>query len=130
VTKTVLPEDQGSVPSTHRAAHNSVTQDPRAQTQHPELYGHQAHNWYTNIHVMRTAGHSFLFVCFFFLFFFFFETGFLCIPWLSWNLLCRPGWPQTQKSTCLCLLSAGIKVACATHPALLLFFSSAIFKVL
>ena len=18
-------------------------------------------------------------------------------PWLSWNLLCRPGWPQTQK---------------------------------
>jgi hypothetical protein len=18
-------------------------------------------------------------------------------PWLSWNLLCRPGWPQTQE---------------------------------
>jgi hypothetical protein len=31
------------------------------------------------------------------------------LPWLSWNSLCRPGWPQTQKSTCLCLPSAGIK---------------------
>jgi hypothetical protein len=29
--------------------------------------------------------------------------------WLSWNSLCRPGWPRTQKSPCLCLLSAGIK---------------------
>ena len=29
--------------------------------------------------------------------------------WLFWNLFCRPGWPQTQRSTCLCLLSAGIK---------------------
>jgi hypothetical protein len=24
----------------------------------------------------------------------------------------RPGWPQTQKSTCLCLPSAGIKGVC------------------
>ncbi|GAB1289121.1 Heterochromatin protein 1-binding protein 3 [Apodemus speciosus] len=30
-------------------------------------------------------------------------------PWLSWNSLCRPGWPQAQKSTCLCRPSAGIK---------------------
>ena len=30
-------------------------------------------------------------------------------PWLSWNSLCRPGWPQTQKSACLCLPRAGIK---------------------
>jgi hypothetical protein len=30
-------------------------------------------------------------------------------PWLSWNSLCRPGWPWTQKSACLCLRSAGIK---------------------
>ena len=28
---------------------------------------------------------------------------------MSWNSLCRPGWPRTQKSACLCLLSAGIK---------------------
>jgi hypothetical protein len=28
--------------------------------------------------------------CFFFCFL---ETGFLCIAWLSWNSLCRPGWP-------------------------------------
>jgi hypothetical protein len=27
----------------------------------------------------------------------------------QWSTLCRPGWPQTQKSTCLCLPSAGIK---------------------
>ncbi|GAB1292464.1 Tripartite motif-containing 30C [Apodemus speciosus] len=23
--------------------------------------------------------------------------------WLSWNSLCRPGWPPTQKSACFCL---------------------------
>jgi hypothetical protein len=41
------------------------------------------------------------------------KQGFSVSPWLSWNSLCRPGWPQTQKPTCLCLclclLSAGIK---------------------
>jgi hypothetical protein len=47
-----------------------------------------------------------LFVCLFVLFYF--DTGFLC-SWLSWNSLCRPGWPRTQKSACLCLPSAGIK---------------------
>jgi hypothetical protein len=29
--------------------------------------------------------------------------------WLSWNLLYEPGWPGTQRFTCLCLSSAGIK---------------------
>jgi hypothetical protein len=29
--------------------------------------------------------------------------------WLSWNSLFRTGWPRTQKSSCLCLPSAGIK---------------------
>jgi hypothetical protein len=42
-------------------------------------------------------------------FFGFSRQGFSVWPWLSWNSLCRPGWPQTQKSTCLCLPSAGIK---------------------
>jgi hypothetical protein len=37
------------------------------------------------------------------------RQGFSVYPWLSWNSLCRPGWPQTQKSACLCLPSAGIK---------------------
>jgi hypothetical protein len=37
------------------------------------------------------------------------ETGFLCVARLSWNSLCRPGWPRTQKSACLCLPNAGIK---------------------
>jgi hypothetical protein len=40
---------------------------------------------------------------------FFSRQGFSVQPWLSWNSLCRPGWPRTQKSTCLCLPSAGIK---------------------
>jgi hypothetical protein len=53
---------------------------------------------------------------FFFEVFWFFETGFLCIA-LSWNSLCRPGWPGTQKSTCLCLPSAGIKGVRHHHPA-------------
>ena len=30
-------------------------------------------------------------------------------PWLSWSLLCRPGWSWTQRSTCLCLPRAEIK---------------------
>jgi len=32
------------------------------------------------------------------------RQGFSVYPWMSWNSLCQPGWPQTQKSTCLCLL--------------------------
>ena len=30
-------------------------------------------------------------------------------PWLFWDLICKLGWLQTQRSACLCLLSAGIK---------------------
>jgi hypothetical protein len=39
-------------------------------------------------------------VCVVFFFFFFFGFS---------SSLCRPGWPRTQKSTCLCLPTAGIK---------------------
>jgi hypothetical protein len=45
-----------------------------------------------------------LFVCFVFS-----RQGFSVWPWLSWNSLCRPDWPRTQKSACLCLPSAGTK---------------------
>jgi hypothetical protein len=31
---------------------------------------------------------------------------------LACNSLCRPTHPQTQRSTCLCLQSAGIKDVC------------------
>jgi hypothetical protein len=48
------------------------------------------------------------------------RQGFSVQPWLSWNSLCRPGWPRTQKSTCLCLPSAGIKGVCL-HTQLLVF---------
>ena len=34
----------------------------------------------------------------------------LCVAWLAWNSLCRPGWPHTQRSTCL--PSAGINCLC------------------
>jgi hypothetical protein len=51
----------------------------------------------------------------------FFETGFLCVTALTvLDYLCRPGWPQTHRPTCLCLLSVGIKGLCPhawpTHP--------------
>ena len=35
----------------------------------------------------------------------------------SLGCLCRPGWPGTQRSTCLCFLSAGIKGVCCHQPA-------------
>jgi hypothetical protein len=35
----------------------------------------------------------------------------LCSPAVL-DSLCRPGWPRTQRSNCLCLLSAGIKEMC------------------
>lgn len=33
-------------------------------------------------------------------------------PWLSWNLFCRPDWPQAQRPACLCLHTAGTKCMC------------------
>jgi hypothetical protein len=47
----------------------------------------------------------------------FLRQGFSVKPKLSWNSLCRPGWPRTQKSACLCLPSAGIKGVCHYCPA-------------
>jgi hypothetical protein len=47
-----------------------------------------------------------------FLFYFIFgfsRQGFSVEPWLSWNSLCRPGWPPTQKSASLYLPNVGIK---------------------
>jgi hypothetical protein len=55
--------------------------------------------------------------CFCFVLFCFLKQGFSVYPWLSWNSLCRPGWPQTQKSVCFCLPSAGIKGVRHHHPA-------------
>lgn len=38
---------------------------------------------------------------------FHFQNGLSAQPWLSWNSLCKPGWPQTDKRfTCLCLSEA------------------------
>jgi hypothetical protein len=54
-----------------------------------------------------------------FLFLFvFFETGFLCVALAVLGYtLCRPGWPRTHKSACLCFPSAGIKGVCHHRPA-------------
>jgi hypothetical protein len=38
-----------------------------------------------------------------------FKTGFLRVALAVLSSLCRPGWPRTQRSTCLCLPNAGIK---------------------
>ncbi|XP_049977394.1 reticulocalbin-3 isoform X3 [Alexandromys fortis] len=54
---------------------------------------------------------SFVLFCFVFLFVCFFpdriSLGNPGHP--GWNWLCRPRWPQAQRSACLCILSAGIK---------------------
>jgi hypothetical protein len=44
------------------------------------------------------------------------RQGFSVQPWQSWNSLCRPGWPRTQKFTCLCLPSARIEGVCHHFP--------------
>ena len=41
---------------------------------------------------------------------------------LSGNSLCIPGWPRTQKSTCLCHPSAGITGICHHRPAYHAYF--------
>jgi hypothetical protein len=59
----------------------------------------------------------------------FWDRVFLCSPpWLSWNSLCRPGWPWTQKFACLCLPSAGIKGM--HHHAIYVFYSYISIKLL
>ena len=40
------------------------------------------------------------------MYFFFLRKGFSVYPWLSWNSLCRPGWPRTQKSACLSIFQS------------------------
>ena len=67
-----------------------------------------------------------LYVCMFVCLFLFFDTGFLCVAQLSWNSLWRLGWPQTQKSTCLWLPSAGIKGE-TTSTLKIFFFSKFIY---
>jgi hypothetical protein len=43
-------------------------------------------------------------------------------PWLSWNSLCSPGWPQSHRDpSASAFQMLGLK-ACATPPSLFLFF--------
>ena len=42
--------------------------------------------------------------------FLFFIFWFLCVALAVLNSLCRPDWPRTQRSSCLCLLRVGLKV--------------------
>jgi hypothetical protein len=58
--------------------------------------------------IKRTVFYSILLVCF--------QTGLvLCEALAAWNLHCRPGWAETQRSACL--LSAGIKNSAPSCPA-------------
>ena len=56
-------------------------------------------------------------------FWIFSRQEFSICPWLSWNSLCRPCWPCTQKSAYVCLPSAGIKAVHHQHPANIAIFS-------
>lgn len=61
-----------------------------------------------------------------FLFFIFLREGISVQPWLLWNPLCGPGWSRTQRCTCLCFLSFGIKGVrhhCSTLNEVLNFIS-------
>jgi hypothetical protein len=82
------------------------------------------HMWYPTVWPSSRIVTAFLStdsILFFFFFFGFSRQGFSVYPWLSWNSLCRLGWPRTQKFACLCLPSAGIKGVC--HHARLRFHS-------
>ena len=72
------------------------------------------HNYVVNRRYCFSCGLLLLyFILFYFiLFYFILRQCFSVQPWLSWNLLCRPGWPRTQKFACLCLPSAEIKGMC------------------
>jgi hypothetical protein len=70
----------------------------------------------------------FWFVCLFvFVFVFFSKQGFSVYPWLSWNSLCRPHWPRTQKSTSSASQVLGLK-ACAITAWLFFVFVFVFFK--
>jgi hypothetical protein len=62
-----------------------------------------------------------IFLVSFFFFFVFSRQGFSVQSWSSWNSLCRPGWPRTQKSACLYFLNPGIKGVRHHHPARCVF---------
>jgi hypothetical protein len=51
----------------------------------------------------------------------FFKTGFLCSPGCPGNQSVNPGWPGTQRSTCLNLTRAGTKDMHHHHPVLFSF---------
>jgi hypothetical protein len=55
------------------------------------------------------------------LFCFFSRQGFSVYPGCPGTHFCRPGWPPTQKSACLCLPSTGIKGGRLYRPAFILF---------
>ena len=55
-----------------------------------------------------------------FIYLFIYKTGFLCIARVILEL-CRPGWPWTHKSACLCLPSAGTKGLRHHCPAIIFF---------
>lgn len=65
---------------------------------------------------------SFLFGLVFYLFFLFLRECFSVQPRLSSNLLCRPCYPQTQRSACFSLSNAGTKGVRHCHQVLTFIF--------
>lgn len=92
---------------------------------------------WVQVHRINAPFNGYLFVLKLFLHLFmvsFCFVGFFCCccrqtftvwPWLSWNLPCSLGWPQTHSdpSACLCLQALGLKQFDITpvHPRTVLF---------
>lgn len=52
-----------------------------------------------------------------------FKAGILCVGLAVLTLICRPGWPCTEKSACFCFQRAGVKaVFCHTKKLKSIFF--------
>jgi hypothetical protein len=55
------------------------------------------------------------------------RQDFSVLPWLSWNSLCRPSWPWTQRDlTTSPSWMLGLKACCYHHPGNYFFNTSSI----
>jgi vacuolar-type H+-ATPase subunit I/STV1 len=75
---------------------------------HTSVWMHVKHSTTCSCYII--LGFSVIYLFIYLFIYGFSRQGFSVQPWLSWNSLCRPDWPRTQKSASQVL---GLKV-CAT----------------